>query len=98
MLQSSEYHTCALSIANGLERVPHCSDWVFDDPGISELLVSSQRLWAEKCEADFGSFGEGWEKVLKSPPLKAVGMEVQKKRIIPVSGVEAKDVRVQLSG
>lgn len=98
LLQSSEYFKFTRSIAEGLETVPHCSDWIFDAKDVWELLERSRSLWTQKCESTCGPFDEDkWTKVLSSKPVERAVYDVGMTPRSPVSGVRAKDARVQLS-
>ena len=93
MLQSKEYQAFAQSFAKGLEKLPHCSDWMFEGAdGVAKAAAIARRLWGEAYNVPYETGSLSWAEFEK---VASKGPSLKKAR---PCGRQARDTRIQASG
>jgi hypothetical protein len=94
MLQSKEYQVFAQSFGKGLEKLPHCSDWMFEGAdGIAKAAAVTRKLWLETEKTPYESGACTWAAFEKEALQPAPVLEKPRP-----CGRQARDTRMQASG
>ncbi len=94
MLQSKEYQAFALSFAKGLEKLPHCSDWMFEGAdGVAKAAAVAQKLWSDAYKMPYEAGDLTWPMFEEQAAKHAAGPKKERP-----CGRQARDLRLQVAG
>jgi hypothetical protein len=105
MLQSKEYQVFAQSFGKGLEKLPHCSDWMFEGAdGIRKAAIVTEKFWSksyltaryETRECSWAAFQKAYEPA--AIDLAPTGNSLRRGEKQRPCGRQARDTRMQACG